>query len=209
MSRPYAAWYSYMSSSISFISAPKYGKSVKTLLLSPAGIAVDTEELGRHLFGMLEFHAEPTGVPGYSLSNGFKSSEIPVQWPDFLEKVFQHVDHALLFIPMKQKFQEISKERLLQQNPDLFSLSLIQFKCEQYKPDGPPPKRVPADERLLEVIEALNTLKARGWSIMSIARSTGVTAPTLHNILNAKYLTVSDRVYDAVMNLIRHVDAIP
>jgi|GEM_PF-2367533 len=136
-----------MPTTISFLRNPDYGTSVVLFLLSPAGLTFDAKEIGRNLYGRHDYEIEAITIPGLAPRNRFRFSEIPVHWTDFLELSFSHADHALFYIPGKQRFQEISKESLLQQNPDLYSFSFYRFTCEDYVPEKREEERIEAAAR--------------------------------------------------------------
>ena len=131
-----------MPTTLSFLRDPDYGASVMLFVLSPAGVTYEAKEIGRNLYGKRDFEIEPITIPGLAPRNGFRFSEIPVHWTDFLALSFSHADHALFYIPGKKKFQEISKEGLLQQNPDLYSFSFYRFSCEDYVPEAREEERI-------------------------------------------------------------------
>lgn len=220
-----------MPSTISFLSDPKYGKSVVLFMLSPAGVLVDTSVIGKNLYGRLSFEAEPITIPGLAPRNGFRFSEIAVHWADFLEFSFSHADHVLIFVPGKQKYLEITKERLLEQNPDLYSFWFYRITCEEYVAEEPESAysltqasipesasgpalapastsaSVPTHDRLQDVQDALSALNDAGWSYNAIAKASVVNAVTIYNIKSGKQSTVSDRVYEAIIQLKSDFDA--
>lgn len=218
-----------MPTTISFFKDPDYGKSVVLFVLSPAGISIDTSDIGNNLFGKLDFEVKDITVPEFAPRSGFRFSEISLLWNDFLDISFSHADHVLVFVPGKHRFQEISKESVLQQNPDLYSFSFFRFTCEEYtgvepepaltsSSDIPPaptpvlapastpaqtldPTPAPASERLKDVQNVLKMLNGEGWSINAIATASGINAVTIYNIKGGRQSTVSDRVFDAITQL--------
>ena len=203
-----------MSTSISFLRDPSYGSTLVLFVLSPPGIPFDTEEIGRNLYGKRPFTMDAITLPGMSPKNGFRFNDIALHWPDFLALAFQHCDHALFFIPGKQRFQEIRRESLLQQNPDLYAFSFYRITCESYVPEpaeeqpaarasapGPAHGNADGKARFAEARKVLLTLIDAGWSANAVAKATDINPMTIGNIRNEKQDSVSQRVHDALLRL--------
>lgn len=209
-----------MPTSISFLREPDYGTSVVLFVLSPPGIKFDPKEIGKNLYGKLDFDVEAITVPGLAARSGFRFSEVPLHWPDFLELAFHHADRTLFFIPGKQRFQEIKKESLLQQNPDLYAFAFYRFTCEEYIPEKSEEKRETAPaaaslqtrdasdataatpaQRMTSARKALDALLAAGWSANAVSKVSGLNPVTVGSIRNGKQDTVSERVHDMLLRL--------
>ena len=208
-----------MSTSVSFLSEPQYGKSLVLFVLSPPGIPFDATEIARNLYGKREVTIDPITLPGLAPKNGFRFSDITLHWPDFLGLAFEHSDNALFYVPGKKKFQEIRRESLLQQNPDLYAFSFFRFHCPSYVAPAPEEEvRTPATashtdepaaatDRLRSTRDALSALLEAGWSANAVAKTSGINPITIGNLRHDRQKSVTARVHDALLTLRKDFDA--
>jgi len=187
-----------MAASVHFLNDPEFKNSIILFILSPPGITYDYADIGRSLFGKTEWRAEAILVPGLADRNGFRFSDIPVHWEDFLALSFRSADHALLYIPGKKSFHEVTKAHLLQQNPDMFSFSFYRFQINT------PTTKANSDmatDKLAKATGVLNDLLAAGWSGAAVSKVSGINQVTIGSIKNGKSSRISDKVYSKIMAL--------
>jgi hypothetical protein len=208
-----------MSTSVSFLTDPQYGKTLVLFVLSPPGIPFDPAEIARNLYGKREVSIDPITLPGLAPKNAFRFSDIALHWPDFLGLAFEHSDHALFYVPGKKKFQEIRRESLLQQNPDLYSFSFFRLHCATYETPVTTEETVRAeaahmaapttapDNLLRSAREALGALLDAGWSANAVAKTSGINPITIGNLRHDRQKSVTARVHDALLSLQKEFEA--
>jgi hypothetical protein len=187
-----------MPTTVNLLSEPDYGNTLFLFVLSPPGVKYDHTDIGKNLYGKKGWSAESLLIPGLAKKNGFRFIDIPLLWHDFLALAFQSTDHALLFIPGKQSFHEVTKEHLLPQNPDMFSFSFYKFHCDTHRQEEAP---VMAIGKLAEATHVLQSLLASGWSGAAISKVSGINQVTIGSIKNEKSSRISDKVYAKIMAL--------
>ncbi len=189
---------------IIFSGDPLFGDDVKLLVLSPAGVRYDAQQLGDHFYGSGTWdfvtppmrRRAPRRVPQELLATPlFRFPSVGMEWSDFLEDIYDSVDFVLFLNHETGQLHEVSQASLTERRPENFAFTFFDISRKQHLNAR---RNIMGDDKLGAAAGILAALMADGWSVAAIAKESGVNQITLGNIKNRKAGRITDKVFERI-----------